>query len=74
MGLKEIEKIIVLPKDLQNLLNDGAKKLDLSARSYHRVMKLARTIADLEGKENIEAPHLLEALQYRPQTGSGFFY
>lgn len=48
-------------------LNKGAEKLKLSPRAYHRVIKLARTIADLGGSNEIQPEHILEALQYRPQ-------
>ena len=41
--------------------------MDLSARAYHRVLKLGRTIADLTGEENVQSQHLAEALQYRPR-------
>jgi magnesium chelatase family protein len=51
------------------LLRAGMRQLGLSARGFHRVLKLARTIADLEGCEHIDTPHLAEALQYRPRDG-----
>lgn len=51
----------------KNFLRQAALQLKLSARAYHRVLKVSRTIADLIGTENIETSHLAEALQYRPQ-------
>ena len=51
----------------KRMLEDAAKRLDLSARAYHRVLKVARTIADLAGSEKIKNEHLLEALQFRPR-------
>jgi magnesium chelatase family protein len=67
MGVRDLVNYVVLSDEVKNLLNDSARKLDLSPRSYHRVIKLARTIADLDQKENIETSHILEALQYRPR-------
>ena len=65
MSAKEIEDRIDLSEDVQQTLTQSANKLDLSARAHHKTVKLARTIADLEGADNIQEPHLLEALQYR---------
>jgi len=50
------------------LLRAAMQRLQLSARAFHRVLKLARTIADLAGAEVIGAPHLAEAIQNRPRT------
>jgi len=64
---KDLVKHINLSDSVKELLNKSAKQLDLSARAYHRIIKLARTIADLEGSENISENHILEALNYRPK-------
>ncbi len=56
----------MLSADARSLLNTAAEKFALSARGYHRVIKVARTIADLERSRSIAAPHLAEALRYRP--------
>ncbi|MEI7480035.1 MAG: hypothetical protein WCJ59_00205 [bacterium] len=50
------------------MLNQSAEKLGLSPRAYHRIIKLARTIADLDNKDQVETKHILEALQYRPKN------
>jgi magnesium chelatase family protein len=55
----------------RSLMRSAMQQLQLSARAYHRVLKLARTIADLAGVEQIAPPHLAEALQYRPRMGLG---
>ncbi len=64
---KDLVAHIQISDVVKNILNVSAKKLDLSARAYHRVIKLARTIADLAGSDEIEELHILEALQYRPK-------
>jgi len=50
-----------------NLLKTAVSQFNLSARSYYKILKVARTIADLEGKESVESMHVAEALQYRPK-------
>jgi magnesium chelatase family protein len=65
MDQKAISTICHLSSELSNILEDALDKLGLSARAYHRILKVARTIADLSNKEHIEKSHLLEALSYR---------
>jgi magnesium chelatase family protein len=69
MNVKELNTFAKLSDEVKKLLNQSAERLQLSARAYHRVIKLARTIADLEGSEDIKSSHILEALQYRPRVG-----
>ncbi|HLP61483.1 MAG TPA: YifB family Mg chelatase-like AAA ATPase, partial [Candidatus Deferrimicrobium sp.] len=61
----EIKKFCVLDHESERLLKLAVEKLNLSARSYFKILKIARTIADLTGSENICQPHIQEALQYR---------
>ena len=63
----EIRSFCDLDAAGQNLMRSAMSQLQLSARAYHRVLKLARTIADLAGSETIAPNHLAEALQYRPR-------
>jgi magnesium chelatase family protein len=65
MGPKEIEELSNLSKKAEETLMSAAKQMKLSARGYHRTIKLARTIADLAGSDAIGPTHMLEALQYR---------
>lgn len=62
----EIRRFCWLDEAGERLLRAAVERLGLSARAYHRVLKLARTIADLAGAEEIASVHLAEALQYRP--------
>ena len=67
MRVGEIRQFCKLPEDGQSLMRAAMTQLNLSARAYHRILKLARTIADLAGSEEIQSVHLAEALQYRPK-------
>ena len=67
MGNKEIKEFCVLDENSNKLLQLAVVKMSLSARSYNRTIKLARTIADLEGLNKINSTHIAQALQYRPR-------
>jgi magnesium chelatase family protein len=67
----EVRKFCALEDVGRGLMKAAMNQLNLSARAYHRVLKLARTIADLVGEEQIGAQHLAEALQYRPRMMDG---
>ncbi|MFZ2205633.1 MAG: YifB family Mg chelatase-like AAA ATPase [Minisyncoccia bacterium] len=70
MNVKDLSNIVKLTDEVRNLLDNSAERLALSARAYHRVIKIARTIADLENSDDISANHILEAIQYRPKVNS----
>ena len=70
MNVKDLSNMVKLKEEIRNLLDDSAERLSLSARAYHRVIKIARTIADLENSEEINSNHILEAIQYRPKVNS----
>ncbi len=65
MHIAEVRKFCVLDDTGQSLMRTAMNQLQLTARGYHRVLKLGRTIADLAGSEAIQSVHLAEALQYR---------
>lgn len=67
MGPGEVQQFVRLDSAGDTLLGAAVRQLGLSARAYHRVLKLSRTIADLGGAESVESQHLAEALQYRPR-------
>ncbi|MDO8512910.1 MAG: YifB family Mg chelatase-like AAA ATPase [bacterium] len=68
MNTRQIEKFCQVDETSTNLLRQAVNKLQLSGRAYHRVLKLARTIADLDNSNEIKTPHIAEALQYRSQA------
>jgi magnesium chelatase family protein len=70
MGPAHIREYCEIDETSQSLLRAATQQLGMSARSFHRVLKLARTIADLEDVEAIHSTHLAEALQYRPRRQS----
>ncbi len=65
MGPREIERYCALDTPCLRLLEKGVEKLGLSARAYHRILKIARTLADMESAERIFPAHIAEAIQFR---------
>lgn len=65
MGHRQLKETCHLDKDGTEMLREVFEKLHLSARSYDRIIKVARTVADLDGKSGIEASHVAEAISYR---------
>jgi magnesium chelatase family protein len=68
MGPAQIREFCALREDAQALMRAAMRQMHLSARAYHRILKVSRTIADLEGTEGIQTHHLAEALQYRSRV------
>ncbi len=65
MGPKDLKRFCRISDGAEALLKTPIQRLKLSARAYHRVLKISRTIADLAGSASIEAAHVSEAVQYR---------
>ena len=68
MTPNEVREFCQVEESAQSLLKAAMKQLYLSARAFHRILKLARTIADLDNSDIIKAHHLAEAIQYRPRS------
>jgi magnesium chelatase family protein len=65
MPTRSIKKYCAIGDSARELLEKAVEKFGLSPRAYHRILKVSRTIADLDGKEHVEEPHVAEAIQYR---------
>jgi len=72
MGVKQIRKFCKLNDESMNLLKTAMERLNLSARAFDRILKVSRTIADLDGVESINSTHISEAIQYRSLDREGW--
>lgn len=68
MNAGQVQQLCVLSDEAKQVLELSVRRMKLSARAYHRVLKLSRTIADIGNSEVIQVPHVAEALQYRPKS------
>lgn len=67
MSAGQVQQLCVLTPEARQLLEISVRRMQLSARAYHRVLKLSRTIADLADSDKIDVAHVAEAIQYRPK-------
>ena len=62
---KDLKKYCIVTKEIQDIIEIAMNQMKLSVRMYDKILKISRTIADIEGSENIKEEHVLEALNYR---------
>jgi magnesium chelatase family protein len=72
MGSRLLKEVCIISAIGARLLKTAMERLNLSARAYDRILKVSRTIADLDGKEDIRPEHLAEAIQYRSLDREGW--
>jgi magnesium chelatase family protein len=72
LATKEIDRLCAPDEPGAQLLKQAIARLNLSARAYHRVLKVARTIADLAGAQRVSSAHIAEAIHYRRSAGTDF--
>ena len=65
---KDIVRFTIMEEKAKQVAEESGKQLHLSPRAYYKILRLARTIADLEGSFSVKEKHILEALQYRPKS------
>jgi magnesium chelatase family protein len=72
MTVKDIRKYCILDNASKHMLKNAMERLNLSARAYDRILKVSRTIADLEGVKEVNGTHIAEAIQYRSLDRDGW--